>query len=103
LREQYFLETLSEILKYSFTIPDLEKYFKSTLSATPKTAKGMLLKKTLSRVLGANNNNERLLMEEKIKICKLCYALIQSICKNNAENEVQAFSLASQFQFHVNR
>ncbi len=40
-------------------------------------------------------------MEEKIKICKLTYKLISSICEENSENELHAFNLIYQFQHHV--
>jgi len=40
-------------------------------------------------------------MEIKIKICKLCYKLIQDICKNNRENEIYTFPMLSKFKIHT--
>jgi len=106
LREQYFLETLSDILRLSFTKAECEKYLEPRNKAgtsnnikSTVTARFQSIAKKL--FISPKKAQNQLIVEEKIKICQLIYQLIQSICKNNPENELYAYNLLHQFQYQI--
>jgi len=106
LREQYFLEVLRDILKNSFSALEFEKYLEpaSQIEKTERT-KTLLVSRFQTAVkklfIKPKKAQQQLVVEEKTNICLSIYSLLKTICKDNAENELYAYDLLSQFPQHT--
>lgn len=105
LREQYFLETVVQILHRSLTEEEILKHREFTSSegspqkTTLKSLKSMVHKMKFSTK--PLRNTEKAMIEDKIQICKIIYQLLVSICKNNPLNEIYTYRLIGNFRLHI--
>lgn len=67
--------------------------------ARTNIATAEVLKKTA--VMGGLSFSELIIIEEKIKLCKLIYRLITSVCAKNPENEKTFFSHIPKIQYQA--